>query len=377
MKKRVLIVAGESSGELHAAGLIRELKKLNPEIEFFGVGGERMKKEGVNILFTIEKLAFMGFFEVLKNIQLVRDLKKMLSNFIDRNKPDLVILVDYPGFNLRIAREIKKRQIPILYYISPQVWAWGRRRVNTIRELVDEMMVFFLFEEKLYNDAGVKVNFIGHPLLDLVKPDFSKEAFRKRLQLREKEFLIGLLPGSRWQEIKNILPQMVRSCHFLKKRLGNFKVAIGLAPNIDKQKTGLILKNVNFEVLLLENSTYDLMSRSDLLLVTSGTATLESAISGTPLIILYKTSFLTYLLARSLVKIPYIGMVNILAEEKIVPEYIQFQVKPRKIALQMEKILQDRDEYERIKMKLNEVKKRLGEKGAYRRGAEIVNRMLI
>jgi len=377
MKKKVLIIAGEASGDLHGAGLIRELNKLNPEIEFFGVGGEGMKKEGVNLLLTIEKLAFMGFFEVMKNIQLIRELKKMLSNFIDQDKPDLVILVDYPGFNLRFAREVKKRKIPILYYISPQVWAWGRRRVKTIRELVDKMLVFFPFEEKLYNDAGVKVNFIGHPLLDLVKPNFSKEAFRKRLQLREKEFLIGLIPGSRWQEIENILPQMVRSCLILRERLKNLQIAVALAPTIDKQKVSSFLKKLNCEVVLLEESTYDLMSHSDLLLATSGTATLESAISGTPLIILYKTSFLTYLLARSLVKIPYIGMVNIVAEEKIVPEYIQFQVKPKKISLEMEKILKHREEYERIKMKLYEVKKRLGEKGAYRRGAEIVNRMLI
>jgi lipid-A-disaccharide synthase len=377
MRKKVLIIAGEASGDLHGAGLIREIKKINPEIEYSGVGGSKLKEEGMDILFNIDRLAFMGFYEVLKNLSLIQELKNKLLIFIDQNKPDLVILIDYPGFNLRFAKEVKKREIPILYYISPQVWAWGKRRVKIISNLVDRMLVLFPFEESLYKEAGVNVNFIGHPLLDLVQPSFSKQDFRNSLKIKEEEILIGILPGSRRQEIENILPMMLSSCIILKKRLKNLKVAIGLAPNIEKQRMDSFLKKLNPEVIVLENSTYDLMSHSDLLLVTSGTATLESAISGTPLIILYKTSLLTYLLARFLVKVPHIGMVNIIAGEKIVPEFIQFQIKPRKIAQEMEKILKDKDEYQRIKIKLNQVKNKLGQKGAYRRGAEIVNQMLL
>ncbi|MFH0931745.1 MAG: lipid-A-disaccharide synthase [Candidatus Zixiibacteriota bacterium] len=376
MKKNVLIVAGEASGDLHGAGLIRELKKINPDIEYSGVGGVKLKEEGMNLLFSIAKLAFMGFYEVLKNLGLIKELKKKLINHLDQCKPDLVILIDYPGFNLRFAKEVKKRKIPILYYISPQVWAWGKKRVNTIKKLVDQMVVFFPFEEKLYKEAGVEVNFMGHPLLDLVKPSLSKEDFRNELQIKENEILIGLLPGSRWQEVEKILPVMVRSCVILKKRTKNLQIAIGLAPTIDKQKVEDFLKKKNFKVPILENLTYDLMSHSDLLLATSGTATLESAISCTPLIVLYKTSFLTYHLAKALVKIPHIGMVNIVAGKKIVPEFIQSQAKPDKIAQEMEKILKDKDEYKKIKIELNEVKTRLGEKGAYRRGAQIVNQML-
>ncbi|MDP2960249.1 MAG: lipid-A-disaccharide synthase [candidate division Zixibacteria bacterium] len=376
MKKNVLIVAGEASGDLHGAGLIRELKKINPDIEYSGVGGVKLKEEGMNLLFSIAKLAFMGFYEVIKNLGLIKELKKKLINHLDQNKPDLVILIDYPGFNLRFAKEVKKRKIPILYYISPQVWAWGKQRVNTIKKLVDQMVVFFPFEEKLYKEAGVEVNFMGHPLLDLVKPSLSKEDFRNELQIKENEILIGLLPGSRWQEVEKILPVMIRSCVILKKRTKNLQIAIGLAPTIDKQKVEDFLKKKNFKVPILENLTYDLMSHSDLLLATSGTATLESAISCTPLIVLYKTSFLTYHLAKALVKIPHIGMVNIVAGKKIVPEFIQSQAKPDKIAQEMEKILKDKDEYKKIKIELNEVKTRLGEKGAYRRGAQIVNQML-
>ncbi len=377
MSKRVLIIAGEASGDLHGAGLIRELKKLNPGIEYSGVGGSKLREEGMAILFDIDKLAFMGFYEVLKNLALIRELKRKLLDFIDRNKPDLVILIDYPGFNLRFAREVKKRNIPVLYYVSPQVWAWGKRRVKTISSLVDRMLVLFPFEEKLYKEAGVNVNFIGHPLLDLVKPSFSKMDFRNRLKIREGEILIGILPGSRWQEIENILPFMLRSCSILKEKLKNLKIAVGLAPTIDVNKVELFLRKTNPEVQLLKDSTYDLMSHSDLLLVTSGTATLESAISGTPLIILYRTSFLTYFIARLMVKIPFIGMVNIVAGERIVPEFIQFQIKPWKIAEEMERILSNKDEYERIKIKLSRIKERLGQKGAYRRGAEIVNQMLL
>jgi len=376
MKKNVLIVAGEASGDLHGAGLIRELKKINPDIEYSGIGGVKLKEEGMNLLFRIDKLAFMGFYEVIKNLGLIKELKKKLINHLNQYKPDLVILIDYPGFNLRFAKEVKKRKIPILYYISPQVWAWGKKRVNTIKKLVDRMVVFFPFEEKLYKDAGVKVDFIGHPLLDLVKPTLSKEDFRNELQIKENEILIGLLPGSRWQEIEKILPVMVHSGLVLKKRMKNLQIAIGLAPTIDKQKAYDFLKKKNFNIQLLEDLTYDLMSHSDLLLATSGTATLESAISCTPLIVLYKTSPLTYLLAKALVKIPHIGMVNIVAGKKIVPEFIQSQAKPEKIAEEMEKILKDEDEYKRIKIELNEVKTRLGEKGAYRRGARIVNQML-
>ena len=376
MKKNVLIIAGEASGDLHGAGLIRELKKINPDIEYSGVGGAKLKEEGINLLFSIEKLAFMGFYEVIKNIGLIKELKKKLIYHLNQCKPDLVILIDYPGFNLRFAKEVEKRKIPILYYISPQVWAWGKKRVNTIKELVDRMVVFFPFEEKLYKEAGVEVNFIGHPLLDLVKSTLSRDDFRNKLQIKENEILVGLLPGSRWQEVEKILPVMVRSCLILKKRRKNLQIAVGLAPTIDKQKVEDFLKKKNFKVPILENLTYDLMSHSDLLLTTSGTATLESAISCTPLIVLYKTSFLTYHLAKVLVKIPHIGMVNIVAGKKIVPEFIQSRAKPEKIAQEMEKILKDKEEYKRIKIELSEVKTGLGEKGAYCRGARIVNQML-
>ncbi len=237
-------------------------------------------------------------------------------------------------------------------------------------------MVFFPFEEKLYKDAGVEVDLIGHPLLDLVKPALSKEEFQRKLKLTGKETLVGLLPGSRWQEIEKVLPVMVWACLILKKRFPDLKIAIGVAPNINQERLQIFLKKMNLEATLLKDLTYDLMSYSDLLLATSGTATLESAISGTPLIVLYKTSLFTYLLAKTLVKIPNIGMVNIVAGEKIVPEFIQFQANPEKIASEMEMILKDKDEYEKIKRDLARVRDRLGENGAYHRGARIVNRML-
>jgi lipid-A-disaccharide synthase len=376
MKKKVLIIAGEPSGDLHGSGLVRELKRINPDIEYSGVGGAKLKQEGMNLLFGIEKLSFMGFYEVLKNLKVIRELKRKLLDFIDWDNPDLVILIDYPGFNLRFAREIKKRGILILYYISPQVWAWGKKRIKTIKELVDRMVVFFPFEEKLYKNAGVEVNFIGHPLLDLVKPSLSKEEFQRKLKLTGKETLVGLLPGSRWQEIEKVLPVMVRACLILKKRFPDLKIAIGVAPNINKERLQIFLKKMNLEAITLEDLTYDLMSYSDLLLATSGTATLESAISGTPLIVLYKTSLFTYLLAKTLVKIPNIGMVNIVAEKKIVPEFIQSEAKPERIAREMERILTDQAGYERIKNDLARVRDRLGEKGAYQKGARIVNQML-
>ena len=377
MKKKILIIAGEASGDLHSSGLIKELRKLNQEMEIFGIGGNKMKEAGVELIYDMERFSLIGFSEVLKRLNFFRKMMNSMVSCAEDRSPDLVILVDYPGFNLRLAQRLKKKGIPILYYISPQIWAWGGKRLEKIKNLVNKILVFFPFEEKIYNDAGVDVEFIGHPLLELVKPTLSQEEYRRSMNLGKNDILLGLLPGSRTQEVEKILPVMLQTCLLLKKRLKKLKVGVSLASIIEKDLLKKILNQFELEIILEKELTYDLMHYSDLLLVTSGTATLESAIAQTPLLILYKTSFLNWILAKSMIRIPYIGLVNVVAGKKIVPEFIQYQAKPELLAGEAFDILSDRKKYEDIKAELNKVKQRLGQKGAYKKAAGIVNQMLV
>lgn len=376
MKKKILIVAGEASGDLHAAGLIKELTKVDSEIEIFGIGGSKMEKSGVELIYDLNRFSLMGFSEVLKRINFFRRMMKTLVSCAEQRSPDLAILVDYPGFNLRIAEKLRKRNIPILYYISPQIWAWGGGRLKKIKRVVDRILVLFPFEEKIYQDAGVDVEFIGHPLLDLVRPTLTREEYRRRMNLGKNDILLGLLPGSRPQELEQILPTMLQTSVLLEKSLKNLRVAVSLASTVNQDLLQSIVNRLKLEARVEKDLTYDLMHWADLLLVTSGTATLESAIAGTPLLILYKTSFLNWVLARSLIRISHIGLVNVVAGRKIVPEFIQYQAKPELIAAEAIDILNDKKKYEEIKTGLNKVKHRLGDRGAYKKAAAIVAQML-
>jgi len=376
MNKQILIIAGEASGDMHGVGLIKELRRINPQVSFFGMGGDKMREAGVETFYHINQLSFMGFFEVLENLGFFREVMKKMTQILDERKPDLAILIDYPGFNLKLAEEIKKRKILILYYISPQVWAWGKGRIKKIKKLVDKMIVFFPFEEKIYKDAQVDVDFIGHPLLDVVKTSLTPDEFRNKFGIEKDQILIGLFPGSRALEVEKILPIMLSSCEIMKSKIKDLKVAVSLAPTIEKDYLVSFLTQKRLEVVLVEKFTYDLMRYSDFLLVKSGTSTLEAAIIGTPFVVIYKTGFLTWLVARSLVKVPYIGMVNLISGKKIVPEFVQYEAKPEKIAGEMYQFLTDKEKYQKMKDELSAVKEKLGEKGAYKRGAEIVFRML-
>jgi lipid-A-disaccharide synthase len=379
--KKILMVAGEASGDLHGSSLIRELKNVNSRLQFFGIGGDRMRKEGMELIYHIDKLSIMGFFEVLKNLGLIREVMNTMVKLAEERKPDLVVLIDYPGFNLRFAKKVKKIGISIVYYISPQVWAWGGNRVKKMKGLIDKMIVIFPFEVDIYRNVGIDCEFVGHPLLEVVKPVLSKEDFQSKFDLRKNETLLGLLPGSRWQEVEKILPLMLESVQLLGSRIKNLKVMLGLASTIKKEKVQTILDQFKSKVEIVENLTYDLMKHSDLLLVASGTATLESAILGTPFLVLYKTSFWTYLFAKSLVSIPNIALANVVAGKKIVPEYIQSKAIPKNIAEEMYDLLTNKSRYKSIQNELSLVKEKIGsfhslqvgEVGASKRAAQIIN----
>jgi lipid-A-disaccharide synthase len=369
IEKRILIIAGEASSDLHAANLIKEIKRLAPQVIFFGLGGEKMKQAGCEIDCNIVELAVIGFFEVIKNLSKFRKIFHALLEKIDRSPPALAILVDYPGFNLKLAEELKKRKIPIIYFISPQVWAWGKNRIKTIKRLIDHMLVLFKFEEELYQKASVPVTFIGHPLLDLVKPKLSKQEFFAKFKLRPSKYTISLLPGSRLREVNAHLPIMLKSAGLIKEKLKDVQFLLLRATTIRQEVFDDIISNYSLPLCVISDATYEGLSASDFSLVASGTATLETAILKIPMVIIYKVSFLSWLLLKTIIHLPYIGLVNIIANQKIVPEFIQYQAKPKNIASYITNTLVDSKHLYTIKQLLSKIESSLGEPQATQRAA--------
>jgi lipid-A-disaccharide synthase len=338
---------------------------LRPDIDLFGLGGDRMKASGVSLLYHTNQLSILGFWEVLKHLPFIREVENKLLEEIDTRKPSLAILIDYPGFNLRLAKKLRERKIPVMYYVSPQVWAWGKGRIAKIKRLVDKMVVVFEFEKEMYEQEGLKAEWFGHPLLEIVSAKYSKDEFLKVNGLGDK--YIGLFPGSRLQEIERILPAMRDSLKSLAHLGLQYHGVVGCAPGIDES----LYRTLGGDSLAyLQGQTYDLMAHSEFNLVASGTATLECAILGQPLFVLYKTSPITYHIARSLIKIPFVGLVNVVAGEKIVPEFIQGDCSPNLISKEMQKFLTDKRYRDQMLTKISTVKSKLGAPGASKKTAE-------
>ncbi|MCK4648187.1 lipid-A-disaccharide synthase, partial [bacterium] len=340
-QRRIMILAGEASGDLQGAYLAQELRKLSPEIELFGIGGRRMERAGVRLVSDITQIAVVGFVEVLKHIKTFRRILKKLDNLMEKERPQGIILIDNPGFNLRVARKARVKNIPVSYYISPQVWAWGKKRVRKITKLVKKMIVILPFEEKIYKEAGCPASFVGHPFLDIVEPVLLKEEAYRRFRLEKNRPIIGLLPGSRVGEIKRLLPVMVAAAKRIKENIPDSQFILPLAPTFSKEKIDTILKKSDLSLKVVEDPTFDARSIMDFALVASGSATLENACLGLPMIIVYKVHFTTWLLSKILLKIPYIGLVNVVAGRKIVPEFLQYGAIPARIAQATLKILEN------------------------------------
>lgn len=370
-QKHIFIICGEPSGDLHAANLAKEILKIDPQVKISGVGGQLLREAGARLYCDISELAVIGLFDVLKKLPRFFSLKKMILEKIFLENPAAIILVDFSGFNLRLAKAINK-QIKVIYYISPQLWASRPGRIGSIKNSVDKMIVFFRFEEKLYREHSVDVSFVGHPLLDIVGPTMDKDRFLRNYGLALGKTTIALLPGSRKQEIRNILPVMLKSARIIKDSLGNTQFLIAKPVHLENDIFLACIRDAGIEAKIIEDKTYDCLSVSDFALVASGTATLETAIIGIPFFIIYKMNLLNYLLYRPQVRIPFIGIVNIIAQKKIVPEYIQFNADPREIARAAIRLLSDRDAAEEIRRQLSLVKGSLGEKGAGNRAAKII-----
>ncbi len=373
-QKKILIIAGEASGDLHGSNLVKEMLSLNPKLKFFGVGGEKMRKAGVNLVADITDMAVVGITEAIFKLRNIYWVYRQLKKSLTLNPPSLIILIDYPDFNLLFARAAKKKRIPIVYYISPQIWAWRKRRVKLMARLIKKMIVIFPFEKKFYQEANIDVDFVGHPLLDSIWPRFSRdEAFRK-FSLNPELTTIGLLPGSRMSEINRHLPPMLKAIPLISRKLQPVQFIIPVAPGLDFKKIKNLTFSQNQNLRVVENSIYEVMQIADLLLVASGTATVEATIIGTPMIVVYRVSPFTYLLGKMLIKVKNIGMVNIIAGKTIVPELIQKDLNPEKITHTVlsknPKILKE------MRKELAKVRKKIGKPGASSRAARIINEIL-
>ena len=367
---KILMIAGESSGDLHGAGLARELRRREPAVELVGVGGEKMAAEGVRLVADITHIAAVGLVEPLRNLTRFLALYRTLISLLRRERPDAVVLIDFPEFNLRFAERVKDRGIPLVYYISPQVWAWRPWRIHRIVELVDRMLVLFDFERELYQKHGQDVHWVGHPLIDLMHESGAGDDLRRELGISPDAVAIGLLPGSRRKEVERLMPVMTEAALGIRREVPGVRFLVGVAPSIDPALLRRFIP-ADLPVQLVTGRTYDVMRTSNLLLVASGTATLEAAVIGTPMIMMYKLSYLSYLAGKLLVQIDRYSLVNIVAGKRIIPELIQHDASPERVAAEAMSILRN-GRGETMKRELAELRQKLGQPGASGRAAEAV-----
>ena len=371
---RILISAGEASGDLHAGAVTRAIKQLDPEAEVFGMGGDRLREAGGEVLFDIKDHSLMGFVEVLKKLPDVWKLRNAFIDLMEERKPDVLLTIDYPGFNMRLAKLAKERGIKVVYFIAPQVWAWRPGRAAGVAKATDKIACIFPFEYDLYKSYGADIEFVGHPLVDTVKPSLPRKEAEELAGKRTGHPLILLMPGSRMMEIQRLLPVMLDAVKILKHKRPELEFAMPRAATIPKEKLAAPVKAAGLDVTLTEGHTYDIMSVADLAIATSGTVTLEAALCGLGCPILYKSSPVSFWIAKRVVEIPHIGLPNIVAGRLIEPELLQDECKPEKIAAMVLELL-EAERYRQLQQDLHEVREKLGKPGAVKRVAELVLRM--
>lgn len=355
----ILIVAGESSGERYGAGLIHEFKKHHPEARFFGIGGKEMSAEGVEILFPMEHLAVMGIFEVISHVPRIRRIFRDIVRQAVSRRPAAAVLIDSPDFNLRLARKLKKAGIPVLYYISPTVWAWRRGRLKAVRKYVARMMLIFPFEDAIYKAEGIPAAYIGHPLLERVKADLTREAFFARYGLDPGKKLIVLLPGSRKSELRFHAAILAEAVDRIKGSVAAEFVLV-LAESLKKAELEKEFPGGIRRLRIIDSDGYNAMAAADIVLSACGTATLEAALLGTPVVAFYKVSPLTYLAGRWFVRIRHYSIVNILAGKPVIPELIQGEFRAGNLAGEAIKVLGSDEIRAEMKAEFMRIRKGLG-----------------
>jgi lipid-A-disaccharide synthase len=359
-----MIVAGEASGDIYGAELVREARKLSPDLCFFGAGGERMRDAGVETLADSADLAVVGLVEVLKHYHVISTAFLKLKKILLNDPPDLLILIDYPGFNLRLAKVAKRAGVKVLYYISPQIWAWRQGRVKKIASLVNHMSVILPFEAPFYEQAGVPVTFVGHPMLDMVQVESTRDKAATDFGLDPSQLIVGLFPGSRKSEIERLLPVITESAVLLREQFPQVQFVLPLASTLSEEDLSPLLRDAGIDGTIIKGRIHELIRACDAVISVSGTVTLEIALVGTPMVIIYRLSPLTYQIARRLIKVEHIGLCNIVAGETAVKELIQDEANPGNIAAEIRKILTDDAYAGKIREKLATVRSKLGSGGA-------------
>ena len=374
--KTVFIVAGEASGDLHAANLCKELLGMDNSIQLQGMGGKNMREAGVDVLFDASKLAVVGIVEVLFKYRMIKGVLNQIQAHIKQSPPDLLILVDYQEFNQKLAAYAKELGIKVLFYIGPQVWAWRPKRVYKMARIVDQMAVIFPFEVDLYKEANVPVEFTGHPLVDEIIPDKNRQQARATLSLEEKT-TVGLFPGSRMGEIERLLPIMLETAKLLRSKQPELQFVLPLASTVQYQDLAEYGKDLAaLKISLIENNTHDVIQACDSIIVASGTATLEIGLMGTPMVITHKLAWLSYFILSRLVKITHIGLVNIVPEKEIVKEFIQHEATPENLANETLRILDDEKYNQNMRDELAKLRELLGTGGGSKNVAKLAYSML-
>lgn len=357
-QKKILIIAGELSGDVYGTAIVKNLKRKFPFFKYYGVGGDGMSGEGVNLLGHVRDMAVVGIMEVFRSLGKISKVFWSLDRLLSKDKPDLVILIDYPDFNLLLARRAKKRNIPVVYFISPQVWAWRKGRINVIKRVVDKMLVLFPFEEDMYRRAGVNVSYVGHPLVDKINVFDTSDKVKQQLVIDKKKPVVAIIPGSRHTEIELLLPDMIKSAKLIKKSIPDVQFFIPLADTIETSVVEPFIDGI--DVSIVKKSMYEIVSVADFAIVASGTATLEVALLGTPFIICYRVSPLSYIVGKMLIDVPFIGLANIVAEKKVAPELIQGDFTPEAVFEYALSVLKNPEKAASLRKELLEVRKKLG-----------------
>jgi lipid-A-disaccharide synthase len=375
--KKIMIMAGEASGDLHGSNLAREISKADPTIALFGVGSRNMRAAGVTLLADASDISVVGISEVISHLGVIYGVYSRLKQFLKQERPDLLILIDFPDFNIMLGKAARKLGIPVVYYISPQVWVWRKGRIRTIAGLVKAMVVVFPFEVPLYEKAGVDVRFVGHPLTDIVRSDLTRAQAKSEFQLDAGRRTIALLPGSRRTEVSNLLPDMLAAAKILLLRFPDLQFVLPVAHTLDRSFIDGFIASSSIPVTITDGRVYDVLRAADAAIVASGTATLETGLMGVPMVIVYRISAITYYLLNKLVRdVKNVGLVNIVADGRIVPELIQDQATAQNMADALTPMLTDPAVYANVRAGLEKVRTLLGEGGASARAAGVVLEML-
>jgi len=372
------LVAAEASADLHGANLVHAIKRVCPETVFSGIGGNNMARAGVTRFIKSEDMAVVGLAEIFGKFRIHVKAANILKSILKRHRPDLLILIDYPGFNLHMAGVAKKLNVPVLYYISPQVWAWRRGRVKKIAKRVDRMAVILPFEKPFFQKSGIHVDYVGHPLIDAFEK-MGKESPHLTINNQQSTInnpVVGLVPGSRREEVLNLLPVMLRAGEILKAEYPHIRFVLPLAETISSDWLLRFIKNTKLDIEIYHEGIYGALNPCHLAFVTSGTATLDAAIMNVPMVVIYKAKSLTYQVGKRVIKVPYLGLVNLVAGEGVAPELIQDDVTPEKLAMAGKSFLTDGELRQKTICKLRTVKENLGRGGASERTARIAAGMM-